>query len=181
MSTTIRFPYLRARPNTFNERSLIIELLPATGMLYRGGGDVLGKYASLSAWKLDETPPGGKDLAASPFTCAVIEFEGDAAFTIGNGTVPIGLYGAIVDRTVNPITRFKTLIGILGINIAGTNVPVIPLDMQGAGDLVGYSQPVSNVAVYDELSVGGVGADIDLGDNEVIVRARPFIQRNWMG
>ncbi len=173
MSQTIRFPFLAPTRSLPTERALLINLIVSQPTLPRGGGPF---YGPIGAWKINAN---GTEV---PFPCVVIEFlaTANANFTIGDGSVPIGLYGGITD-SVTAIT-FRTLIGILGVNIGGTNNPVIPLDADANGDAVGYSQIVSNVGCYDTLSVGGVGAAIDLpGANQVSVRLRPIIRRDWMG
>lgn len=170
MAETIRFPLLASGNAGPLESDQVITLMTNAVSLPRGG---VGHYTAITPWKLD-----AKD-AESPFTCVVVEFEQAAgqSFTIGDGVVPIGLYGEIITGSG---TSFKTLLGILGLNTGGTNVPQIFLDINGP--IVGFSQKVSDIACYDNISVGGVGAAIALAEtNTVTVRLRPIRRRSWMG
>lgn len=172
MGETIRFPLLAAGPPGPSEADQVIVVHNAVATLPRGGA---AAYASLAPWKTVAR------ASESPFACVVVEFEGNAAFTIGNGVTAIGLYGEILGGAAGG-GSFKTLLGILGTNLTGTDVPVIPLDTTIAPALIGFSQKVSDIACYDAISVGGVGAAIALAEgNTVTVRLRPIHRRSWVG
>lgn len=170
MSETLRFPLLKAVTGVGpDESSLVLTLGNALTQLALGGE---ANYTSLAPWKLDV------NATETPFGCAVIEFIGSASGVIGDGTIPIGLYGGI---TLADGTIQKTLLGILGVNYAGTTVPQIPIVAQGGGDIVGFSQPIANVAAYDSLSIGGVTSNIAWEGFTVTVKARPLRRRAWLG
>jgi hypothetical protein len=171
MAETIRFPFLRARAGIPNESDFVVTLLNAVSTIPKGGEAV---YAPITLWRRDD------NQTASPFTCIFVEFTANAELVLGDGTNPIGIYGQI---NLPGGTIQRSLLGILGINYAGTNVPQIPIMQQGGGGpFVGFSQLVSNISVYDALSIGGVLADIALGEGDAVtVRARPIIRRDWLG
>lgn len=180
MSTTLRFPFNRTRFNVArNELSQIITILPLTVTTLRVGG--AQTYTDVRPWQTT-----GERNTEAPYPCVVIEFSGNAAGIIGNGTTDlIGLYGQIdaVDNPTSAAQRKRTLIAVLGINI-GNPMPQIPLVQQAAAasDFVGFSQAISNIAVYDRLSIGGVLANVALPDNLIIsVTARPIRQRDYLG
>jgi hypothetical protein len=179
MSQTRRFPFPRNVPNVSPaEFSQIITILPATATFTLGGEP---NYVSVVPWKI-----AGDRNTEAPYTCVAIEFITSDPMTIGNGTTDlIGLYGQI-DLTGNPTAtneRKRTLLAILGVNLLGA-APQIPIVVQaGPGDLVGYTQLVSNVAVYDRLSIGGVLNDVSLPieATTVTVVARPIRTRDYLG
>lgn len=179
MSDTIRFPLLQGRGGQKAERQLIIDLMGGpVSMLPQGGAQ---SYVSIAEWHI------GANGEESPFTCVVIEFSAPQAIVIGSGTNPVCLFGEIVlDPTAPPsaANRIRSLIGVLGLNYQATDVPQIPIVQQAgpASDFVGFAQPVSNVACYDALSIGGLTGDITLGEGETVtVRARPIRRRDWVG
>lgn len=178
MSSTLRFPYNHAVPNAGRkEASQIITLLEAADNLPEGGENA---YVDVRAWHT-----AGDRNTEAPYTCVVLEFSASAATTIGDGSTQlIGLYGQI-DLVENPRAaneRKRTLLAILGINLGGT-APQIPIVQQGGGgDLVGFSQMVSNIAAYDRLSIGGVLGDVLTVEGvEVTVVARPLRRRDYLG
>jgi hypothetical protein len=179
MSQTRRFPFPRNVPNVSPaEFSQIITILPATDTFTLGGEP---NYVSVAPWKTV-----GDRNTETPYNCVAIEFITDEPMTIGNGTTDlIGLYGQI-DLVSNPTVasdRKRTLLAILGVNLLGA-APQIPIVVQaGPGDLVGYTQLVSNVAVYDRLSIGGVIGNVALPieATTVTVVARPIRARDYLG
>lgn len=178
MSATLRFPYPRLIPNIGQaETSQIITIASGVTMLPLGGAQ---NYADVRAWKI------AGERSEAPYPCVAIEFMGSTTGTIGNGTTDlIGLYGQI-DLVANPTSaadRKRTLLAILGVGL-GNQMPQIPIVTQAgpANDVVGFTQVLSNIAVYDRLSIGGVLADVNLNDNfAVTVVARPIRRREYLG
>lgn len=178
MSSTIRFPLDRTGPRGGQaETSQIITIHTALTQLPRGG---VQAYTLIRPWWI------AGDNNEAPYECVVLDFRGNIAGTIGNGTTDlIGLYGEIdlVDAPANSTERIRTLLGIVGINIGGTT-PQIPVVRQAAAasDFVGFSQVFTNIAAYDRLSIGGVLADINLPDGmTVTVIGRPIRRRDYLG
>lgn len=176
---TFRFPYLRQLPNVAPaEVSQIITLAAGVTSLALGGEQ---SYTSIVPWKT-----AGDRNTEAPYPCVALEFSGSGSGIIGNGTTElIGLFGQI-DLTANPTiaaNRRRTLLAILGLNL-GAALPQIPLVAQAgpASDLVGYTQLVSNIAVYDRLSIGGVLADVFVPEGLTLtVVARPIRRRDYLG
>ncbi len=174
MSQTIRFPILKTKTGIPAETSLVIDIAIGVNQLDVGG---MPTYASLAPWKREQR------ATQSPFTCVAIEFTLPApvggTLILGNGTNPIGLFGGII---LADGSEQKSLLGILGVNFAGTTVPQIPFVFRTDGEQAGFSQIVANVAAYDTLSVGGVTGSIVVGDGDTLdVRARPLFRRDWVG
>jgi hypothetical protein len=174
MSKTIRFPLLRNVPSVGrDESSLVVNVLTNAPVLSLGGAN--GGYVSCEVWKTL------RRATESPYTCFALEFTASAALVIGNGTFAeqIGLYGAIVDAAGN---LQRTLLGALGMARGGV-APQIPIVLNvGSGELVGYTEMVSDLSLYDFISVGGVAGDIAIpGGETVTVRARPIRAREYLG
>lgn len=175
MSHTIRFPLLAAKPSVGpDESASVITILLAATTLYKGGGDVIGAYTPINALKTIMRN------TESPFVCAALEITASAAMTIGNGTFAeqIGLFGGIL---LPGGTTIKTLIGVLGIARGGA-APQIPIVVDPSATLVGFTQKVSDVTLYDSLSIGGVAGDITIAEGETItVTIRPIRGREYLG
>lgn len=178
MSQTLRFPFPRELPRISPaEYSQIITILPATDTLKLGGE---AAYVSVAPWKT-----AGIQNTEAPYACVAIEFASANPMTIGNGTTDlIGLYGQIdlVANPTLPTERRRQLLAILGVSLGGV-APQIPIVQQASTDLVGFTQLVGDVTVYDRLSVGGVLSDIALPieATTVIVTARPIRRRDYLG
>jgi hypothetical protein len=166
MSSTIRFPFPEATRRGASEAEQIIELYSSfAGPFLLGGAAV---YTDISPWKTD----GSKD--ESPFTCINLEFTATGAEVIGAGTTAtaIGLFGCIGDLT----TGVRHLLGLVGMGL-GETFPRIVIPSAA----IGWAQPMSLVAAYDGISIGGVFAAVSVGDFPVTVTARPFRRRDYGG
>lgn len=179
MSQTIRFPYNRDIPTAgSSESNQIITILPSKTVSLAQGGEQ--NYVSIAAWK------SAGESTESPYNCVVLEFSANIAGTIGNGTTElIGLYGQI-NLTSNPTLaaqRKRTLLGLVGFNLGATN-PQIRIVQQAAAanDFVGISQVFTNIAAYDQLSIGGVLGTVTIPENlELTVVARPLRIKDFIG
>jgi hypothetical protein len=178
MSETIRFPYNRNLPIAASEATQIITILPAkTGTLALGGEQ---SYVSIAPWKTAD------ESTAAPYACIALEFRGTIAGTIGNGTSElIGLYGQ-VNLVTTPTTnaqRQRQLIAVLGLQL-GLLYPQIVIVRQSApaSDLVGTTILASNIAVYDQLSIGGVTGAVTIPEGMTFsVVARPIRRKDFIG
>lgn len=172
MARTLRFPLLTGVGGVGVTESSEVITLFAGSTLHIGGEP---SYVSVHPWWIDE------NSTETPFGCIALEFDGLIPGTIGSGTDPICIFGEI-DLKTNPATTKRELLGMLGINFAGTRVPQIPLVQQAAGNQVGYTQLVNTVAVYDALSIGTLFGNLVLPEGQnLIVRGRPLRTRDWMG